>query len=153
VGSYCIVTRTTRRLSIELTRRLRSRGAVLSSAPAALDVHPGRGSSWEAFVIDQVITACQRVRPSTRAFFWRTARGQEVDLLLDIGTRQIPIEIRLRSVPTTDDALAVRACMEDLGLARGYVIYPGREAYSLGQHVTALPADQLLKDPKSILRL
>jgi predicted AAA+ superfamily ATPase len=119
----------------------------------ALDVHPGRGASWEAFVIDQVITACQRVRPETQAFFWRTARGQEVDLLLDVGTRQIPIEIKLRSVPTPDDALAVKACMEDLGLARGYVIYPGREAYSLGQHVTAIPAEQLLDDPKSIPRL
>lgn len=118
-----------------------------------LDVHPGRGSSWEAFVVDQAITACQRARPSIQAFFWRTARGQEVDLLLDVGTRQIPLEIKLRSVPTPDDALGVRACMADLGLARGYVIYPGRTAYSLGQNVTALPAEHLLDDPKGILKL
>lgn len=119
----------------------------------ALDVHPARGLSWEAFIIDQVITACQRVRPSSQAFFWRTARGQEVDLLLDTGNRRIPFEIKLRSVPTPDDAHGVRTCMADLGLPRGYVIYPGRDAYSLGHQVTALPAEHLLSDPKGILKL
>ena len=31
--------------------------------------------------------------------------------------------------------------MADLKLARGYVIYPGREPYSLGRGVTVLPAE------------
>jgi hypothetical protein len=34
--------------------------------------------------------------------------------------------------------------MADLNLARGYVVYPGRERYSLGHGVAALPAESLL---------
>jgi hypothetical protein len=34
--------------------------------------------------------------------------------------------------------------MADLKLSRGYVVYPGRERYSLGQGVTALPAASVL---------
>ena len=115
--------------------------------------HPARGLSWEAFVIDQLIAAFQRVRPGYRPHFWRTALGHEVDLLMDDGRRQVPFEIKLRSTPTIDDARGVLTCMKDLGLRRGYVIYPGREAYSLGHQVTALPADHLLSRPQDVAKL
>lgn len=116
-----------------------------------LDTHPARGTSWEGFVIDQVISAVQRSQPASQAYFWRTARGQEVDLLLDHGRRQVPFEIKLHSAPTPDDARGVRACMADLGLARGYAIHAGHEEYSLGGHVTAIPAGPLLGEPDDIV--
>lgn len=120
---------------------------------SALHVHPARGLSWEAFIIDQMISAFQRARPACRAYFWRTVRGDEVDLLIDFGKRQIPFEIKLRSAPTLEDARGVLTCLEDLGLPRGYVIYPGRERYSLGHHVTAIPAEQLLSAPEDVVKL
>lgn len=120
---------------------------------SALHGHPARGLSWEAFIIDQLIAAYQRARPGYRPHFWRTAVGQEVDLLMDDGRRQVPFEIKLHSSPTIDDARGVLSCMKDLGLRRGYVIYPGREAYSLGHQVTALPAAQLLSRPQDVARL
>jgi hypothetical protein len=43
--------------------------------------------------------------------------------------------------------------MTDLRLERGYLAYPGRERYSLGDGVTALPAADLLSKPTAILRL
>ena len=120
---------------------------------SALHGHPARGLSWEAFIIDQLISAFQRARPGYRPHFWRTAVGQEVDLLMDDGRRQVPFEIKLHSAPTIDDARGLLTCMADLGIRRGYVIYPGREAYSLGHQVTALPAAQLLSRPQEIARL
>lgn len=120
---------------------------------SALHGHPARGLSWEAFIIDQLIASYQRARPGYRPHFWRTAVGQEVDLLMDDGRRQVPFEIKLHTAPTIDDARGVLTCMADLGLRRGYVIYPGREAYSLGRQVTALPAAQLLSRPQEVFRL
>jgi predicted AAA+ superfamily ATPase len=120
---------------------------------SALHGHPARGLSWEAFIIEQLISAFQRARPGYRPHFWRTAVGQEVDLLMDDGRRQVPFEIKLHSAPTIDDARGLLTCMADLGLRRGYVIYPGREAYSLGHQVTALPAAQLLSRPQEVARL
>jgi hypothetical protein len=43
--------------------------------------------------------------------------------------------------------------MHDLRLTRGDVVYPGREAYSLGDGVTALPAASLLARPERVTRL
>ena len=120
---------------------------------AALHTHPARGLSWEAFVIDQVVSALERTRPASRAYFWRTARGEEVDLLVDHGRRRVPFEIKLHSAPAREDARSVVACMRDLGLTKGYVVHAGRQEYSLGDNVTALPADQLLSRPGEIADL
>jgi hypothetical protein len=43
--------------------------------------------------------------------------------------------------------------MLDLKLPRGYVVYPGRESYSLGPSLIALPATSLLARPEKLARL
>lgn len=120
---------------------------------AAMDVHPARGASWEGFVVDQLVSAFQLVVPSSQAYFWRTAKGDEVDLLMDRGDRRIPIEIKLHSTPGAADGAACRRCMDALGLRRGYVVYPGTTDYSLGGGVTALGATALLRQPERVNRL
>lgn len=118
-----------------------------------LDTHPGRGLSWEGFIIDQLIAAYAHARPGSRAYFWRTATGSEVDLLIDDGRRQVPFEIKLHSAPTLQDARGLVTCLSDLGLRRGYVIHRGRESYSLGGGVTALPAETVLRHPQRLAEL
>ena len=103
--------------------------------------------------MDQLISAYQRFAPGSQAFFWRTAQGEEVDLLMDVGERRVPFEIRLHSAPTPHDAEGLRRCMRDLGLSRGYLIYPGPRNYSLGSNITALSAGGLLGRPQDVLRL
>jgi hypothetical protein len=43
--------------------------------------------------------------------------------------------------------------MTDLGLSRGFVVYPGRERYSLGGGVVAVPAQQLISGTSEPARL
>jgi predicted AAA+ superfamily ATPase len=119
----------------------------------ALETHPARGASWEGFVVDHLISAFGRFAPASQAYFWRTAKGAEVDLLVDTGSKRIPVEIKLHSAPDAADAEGVRRCMEILGLARGYVVYPGTTDYSLGQNVTALGAAALLGRPERVRTL
>ncbi len=109
-----------------------------------LDTHPARGASFEAFVVDQLLSAFRRRDLSCQAWFWRTAQGDEVDLLVETRSRLIPFEVKLHSAPGADAARSLWRCMADLELRRGYVVYPGRERYSLGRGVTALPAEALL---------
>jgi predicted AAA+ superfamily ATPase len=118
-----------------------------------LEVHPARGLSWEAFIIDQLISAFQRFVPGSQAFFWRTAQGEELDLLMDVGGRRVPFEVRLHSAPTPHEAQGLRRCMQDLGLSRGYLVYSGSRDYSLGANITALSASRLLSRPQDVLRL
>ncbi len=121
--------------------------------PRELDVHPARGASWEAFVVEEVISALQIAAPEANVHFWRTGTGDEVDLLLRHGSRLVPVEIKLHSTPSPADAGGVRRCMQDLGCKRGYVVYPGSEDYSLGGGVTAIAAERLLADPRNVARL
>lgn len=120
---------------------------------SVLDVHPARGASWEAFMIDQIVSAFQRVAPGSQAYFWRTSLGTEVDLLLNVEARLVPIEIKLHSAPTSRDAEGLHRCMIDLKLKHGFLIYPGKEAYSLGEGITALPAERILSSPRESIRL
>jgi len=122
------------------------------TSPAMLDTHPSRGASWEGFVIEQVIQAIHEIRPEGRPYFWRTATGDEVDLLIEAGPERIPFEIKLHSAPGEDEARGVRRCMADLGLNRGYVLYPGKTDYSLGGRVTALSVPRLLSRPAELAR-
>ncbi|NWF55693.1 MAG: ATP-binding protein [Syntrophaceae bacterium] len=118
-----------------------------------LEVHPARGLSWEAFIIDQLISAYHRAGPGSQAFFWRTSQGDEVDLLMDLGQRKIPFEIKLHSAPGVADGEGLRRCMRSLHLRHGYLIHSGRQTYSLGKGVTALPAAEILSRPQEIARL
>ncbi|MCP4041975.1 MAG: DUF4143 domain-containing protein [Gammaproteobacteria bacterium] len=109
--------------------------------PKMLDVHPSRGASWEGFIIDQLISAFEINFPGSQPFFWRTARGAEVDLLMARGDEIMPFEIKLHSAPKRRDVASLISCMGDLGIERGYVIYPGKERYSLGAGIVVLPAE------------
>nr|WP_201247222.1 DUF4143 domain-containing protein [Halochromatium salexigens] len=57
--------------------------------------NPQVGESWEAFVIEQVVTALPRWRPS----FVRTGNGAEIDLLLERGGQRRVFEIKLSKAP------------------------------------------------------
>ena len=120
---------------------------------AELDTNPARGHSFEAFIVDQLLSAYARAVPGSTPYFWRTAQGDEVDLLIDAGARLVPFEVKLHSAPTRDDARGVVRCMQLLGLKRGYVVYPGGKDYPLGGGVTALAAAPLLAAPATVARL
>ena len=78
--------------------------------------------SYETFCIEQILTLARMVDPAAEAFFWRTHAGAEVDLLLRLRGKLVPIEIKLgRTVP---DVRGLLACMKDLELARGFVVSP-----------------------------
>ena len=91
--------------------------------------------------------------PGSQAYFWRTAQGDEIDLLIDLGTRRVPFEIKLHSTPGAAETPGLRRCLELLKLPRGYVVYPGRRDYSLGRGITALAAAALLAKPERFVRL
>jgi uncharacterized protein len=120
---------------------------------AELEVHPARGASWEGFIVDHLLSAYRRLDPSRGAWFWRTAQGDEVDLLVETRSGLIPFEIKLHSAPTAEHASGVSRCMSLLGLDRGYVVHSGAERYSLGKGVTAVPAQGLLNSPGDLAAL
>ena len=120
---------------------------------SVLDAHPARGSSWEGFIIEHIISAFQNRSVGSQPYFWRTSAGAEVDLLIDRGDRLIPFEVKLHTSPSTNDLRGLYACMEQLKIEKGYVLYSGSQTYSLGRGVTAIPTEKYLAQPELFLGL
>ena len=67
-------------------------------------------------MVDQLLSAFRRLDPACQACFWRTAQGDEVDLLIETRSRLVPFEAKLHSAPGPDDARGLWRCMTDLEL-------------------------------------
>ncbi len=98
--------------------------------------HPVVGSSWEGFVIEQILALPLRGR---RAYYYRTAAGAEIDLVL-VGPRGRPVAVEVKNSAAPVPGKGFWNAYRDLGCEQGFVVYPGTDAYPLGEGVTALPA-------------
>jgi hypothetical protein len=108
--------------------------------------HPKVGASWEGFAIEQVLTL---VRPDA-TYFWATHTGAELDLMLVIGGRRYGVEVKLQDAPRLTPSM--RIALEDLGLRRLTVLYPGELAYELDRRVAVAPLADLAADPSIVTR-
>jgi predicted AAA+ superfamily ATPase len=71
--------------------------------PKQLLDQPWVGSSWEGFVIEQVLGHLESLGAAPEPFFLRTSDGYEIDLLVEIGGRRWAIEVKLTSHPCPQD--------------------------------------------------
>ena len=83
--------------------------------------HPVRGASWEGFVIEDVLRRERVARPTSQAWFWRTAAGAEVDLLLDRGTERVAIEAK-SGRPNGQALRTLREAMPDVAASRAWFV-------------------------------
>ena len=103
----------------------------------ALLTHPKIGASWEGFVIEQVL----RSVPHDEAFFWATHQGAEIDLVLRRGDELLGVECKRTDTPRLTRSIAI--ALEDLGLERVAVVYPGVKRFPLSEQVEAVPLSVL----------
>lgn len=109
--------------------------------------HPKVGASFEGWVIEQLLGALALAGESPRGFFWRTHGGAEVDLLVELRGRVIPIEIKMGGDPSVPRGLA--ECMKDLASPSGFVLHGGPDGFPLSRTVRAIPVS-LLADPPAL---
>ena len=103
--------------------------------------HPLSGHSWEGFVIENILSICPRhVEP----YFYRTATGNEIDLLLSDGNVLMAIEIKRSTAPRLTKGFYT-AC-EDIKPTSRWVIYLGDDEYKLPQEVTVLPLQNMMNE-------
>jgi len=96
--------------------------------------HPIAGASWEGHVISNLLQAAPR---RTEASYYRTATGNEVDLVLDLpGNKRWAIEIKRSSAPTVSKGFY--ASINDIKPDAAFVVYSGNERYGKGEGVEAI---------------
>ena len=88
--------------------------------------HPIAGSSWEGFVMEQLINAA----PQAQACFYRTSNGAEVDLVLTFRNQQTwVIEIKRSSAPNVSRGFYHAAT--DFGAVRKLLVAPVAQPFPL----------------------
>ena len=99
----------------------------------ALDGHPKVGASWEGFAVEEIV----RLVGERNVYFWNTHAGAELDLLVMRGGKRYGVEMKYKDAPGITKSM--RIAIQDLGLDRLFVLYPGDKTYDLDKGIVALP--------------
>jgi predicted AAA+ superfamily ATPase len=99
-----------------------------------IETHPKLGASWEGFALESVLRVLEV--PSDEAYFWATHNQAELDLLVLKGGKRFGFEFKFTDAPRTTKSMA--SALDDLGLERLYVVFPGDQRFPLGTKTEAL---------------
>jgi predicted AAA+ superfamily ATPase len=113
----------------------------------ALRVSPYRGFSFEGFIIEQLIQKHgYGVSAPASIYFYRTAKGDEIDLLIQQDNLTMAYEIKTSTSVEPDDLRKYQNVLDQLGLQKGTVIYFGRDDFMLTSRIEVKTARTLLRE-------
>jgi predicted AAA+ superfamily ATPase len=96
--------------------------------------HPVAGASWEGFVIETLLTLAPE---GCQGWFYRTAAGAEMDLVLEWpGQRRWAIEVKRSLSPRL--AKGFHQARADLQPERTFVVTPAERSFPMAEGVEAL---------------
>jgi predicted AAA+ superfamily ATPase len=99
------------------------------------------GAIMETAVLSEIVKTLTHRGIDPQVYFWRTAAGTEVDIVVETGDKLVPVEVKLSATPRPAMASSIkefRMVFEDKSLP-GYVVHPGHVRLPLGSGVIALP--------------
>ena len=107
-----------------------------------LSGHPVFGSSWEGFVIENLLS----VAPDrTKASFYRTSAGAEMDLILELpGSRKWTVEVKSGLEPKLQKGF--HNALEDIKPDRSFVVYAGSDRYPVTTTTDAINLAELAQE-------
>ena len=102
--------------------------------------NPVLGKSWEGFVIENIMS----ILPcGAEAYFYRTAAGAEIDLLLKLSDKELwAIEIKSGVAPKIKPGFHL-AC-KDVQATRKYVVYGGNDEFPIEKDTVVISLKNLL---------
>jgi uncharacterized protein len=101
--------------------------------------HPVFGSSWEGIVIENIIVNM----PSWDYFFYRTATGDEIDLILRKGNQTIAIECKASDAPKVTKGFY--RSLEVIQPNKTFIIAPTNDTYKIAENITVIGLENFLK--------
>ncbi|MGC8784797.1 MAG: ATP-binding protein [Armatimonadota bacterium] len=106
---------------------------------------PMAGAIVETAVISEVVKRLWHRGEEPRVAFWRTASGQEVDLLVEQNGKLVPIEVKATATPRPGMASGLQAFLRDYPhrADRGWLVHLGTHVLPLAPGVTAVPLEMV----------
>lgn len=109
--------------------------------PAHAAAGPMAGAIAETVIVSEILKSFWHRGEEPRISFWRTATGEEVDVLVETAKGLVPVEVKASATPTPAMAQNIQRFRDRVSNVRqdGYVLHTGDIVLPLGQGVTALP--------------
>jgi predicted AAA+ superfamily ATPase len=104
--------------------------------------HPEYGASWEAYAIEQILSA-EDVLDKWKPYFYRSHQGEEIDLVLDNGRDRIAVECKASSSPDVPKGL--NRALKDLGIGTAWIVAPVEKARPAGENIMVGNVDDFLQ--------
>lgn len=109
--------------------------------------HPVAGASWEGFVIESLLAV---VPNHTKASFYRTATGVEIDLVLEFGGKQGTWAIEIKRGMTAKLERGNHVALDDIQPKKAFVVYPGKDRYMKDHGIEAISLDEMAEELQRI---
>ncbi|MBY0434513.1 MAG: ATP-binding protein [Cyclobacteriaceae bacterium] len=87
--------------------------------------HGYRGPLFENFIITELLKNRYNKGQRSNLFYWRDSSGNEIDVLIDSGSTQIPVEIKSAATLNMDFFKGLNYWKKLTGQAGGNLIYAG----------------------------
>lgn len=105
--------------------------------------HPVAGSSWEGFVIENILS----VLPKDAEYgFYRTSAGAELDLVISYRSQVWAIEIKRTLSPKLSKGYL--NAVKDVEATHRFFVYAGKDEFPLGENTVAIGVADILKKIK-----
>ncbi len=105
---------------------------------------PKRGSSWEGFMIEQLISLEMLQNAGSLFYFYRTHAGAEIDLIIDRGSERIGFEFKCSVSIGKKDWTNLQAGIDEGVIHKGFVVYMGERNFPVAEEISAVQGEKLL---------
>jgi predicted AAA+ superfamily ATPase len=105
---------------------------------------PKRGSSWEGFMIEQIINREMLERPGSLFYCLRTHAGAEIDLIIDRGSERIGYEFKCSVSVVKRDWTNLQAGIEQGVTHRGFFVYLGERDFPVTEAIRVVNGENVL---------
>jgi hypothetical protein len=114
------------------------------SSERSLLESPKRGSSWEGFMIEQIISQEMLENAGSLFYFYRTHAGAEIDLIIDRGVERIGYEFKCSVSMGKRDWASLQAGIDEGVIHKGFVVYMGERNFPVAEEITVVQGEKLL---------
>jgi predicted AAA+ superfamily ATPase len=99
------------------------------------------GAHLENIVLHDIVVWRDARLDRAEVFYWRTANGEEVDFVIEVGDRLLPIEVKATNRPGLSDAKNLRIFRSEYGKksSAGLLLHTGNSVEWLAPDVLAAP--------------
>jgi uncharacterized protein len=95
-----------------------------------LSLSPFRGAMFENFIVSDIRKQQMNKSELNNLFYWRDNKGVEIDMLLEVKNKLLPIEIKAGKTVNNDFVKNINFWNELAGAKGGEIIYGGSSSYT-----------------------